>query len=207
MAGRDERRGGDLDDWFDEPQPPRVGQPQSSERLTDAAAGPAPASEDDWLGAPTTRRPVRGPRLGRLAELSERERGIVYLVVALVVLLFVGLALGGVFSGSSTPQTAATTTAGTTHAATTTAATTPTKPVVVAVPSGPLKPGDSGAAVKVLQQALASLGFSPGKIDGVYGSKTTDAVTRFQTSAKITADGIVGSETLAALQTAVNSGG
>jgi hypothetical protein len=201
MAGRDERHGGDLDDWFDEPQPPRVRQPQQSERMAEAT----PASVDDWLDAPTPR-PVRGPRLGRLAELSERERGIVFLVVALVVLLIIGLVLGGVFSSSPKPQTAATTTAPPTHAATTTA-TTPTKPVVVAVPSGPLKPGDSGAQVKVLQRALASLGYSPGTIDGVYGTKTTDAVTRFQTSAKITADGIVGSETLQALRAALKSSG
>ena len=208
MAGRDESHGQDLDDWFDEPQPLRAGQPQTSERLAraDATAGTPPASEDDWLGAPTTRRPVRGPRLGRLAELSERERAIVYGVVALVVLLFVGLALGGVFSSSSKPQAAATTTAPPTHAATT-AATTAAKPVVVAVPSGALKPGDSGAEVKVLQRALASLGHSPGTIDGIYGPKTSAAVTEFQTAANITADGIVGSETLAALHTAVQSSG
>jgi hypothetical protein len=208
MAGRDEPRGRDLDDWFDEPQPPRARQPQTSERLArdDTASAAAALSDDDWLGE-TTARPARSTRLGRLSTLSERERGIVYAVVALVVLLFVGLALGGVFSSSSKPQVAPPTTTPATHAATTAPATTPTKPVVVAVPSGPLKPGDSGTQVKVLQRALASLGFSPGTIDGIYGSKTTDAVTRFQTSANITADGIAGSQTLQALHTALASSG
>jgi peptidoglycan hydrolase-like protein with peptidoglycan-binding domain len=66
-----------------------------------------------------------------------------------------------------------------------------------------LKPGDTGAQVAVLQRALASLGFSSGKADGLYGPGTTDAVKRFQRSVGLTADGIVGSATLQALAKAL----
>jgi peptidoglycan hydrolase-like protein with peptidoglycan-binding domain len=124
-------------------------------------------------------------------------------VVALVVLLVIGLAVAGVF-GSSTPRRAATTVL-TTHARTTTAATTAPPPPssVTAAPSGPLKLGDSGAQVKVLQRALASLGYSPGAIDGNYGPSTQQAVARFQAAAKLTPDGILGPQTLQALKNAL----
>jgi peptidoglycan hydrolase-like protein with peptidoglycan-binding domain len=87
----------------------------------------------------------------------------------------------------------------------TTSATQTTTPAAqqVPAPTANLKPGDTGAQVKVLQRALASLGFSTGKIDGQYGSATQAAVERFQRSAGLKADGIVGPTTLAALATAL----
>jgi murein L,D-transpeptidase YcbB/YkuD len=63
--------------------------------------------------------------------------------------------------------------------------------------------GRYGDQVSALQRALASLGFSPGKVDGVYGPSTKSAVEQFQRSVNITADGIVGPETLGALKTAL----
>jgi len=51
-----------------------------------------------------------------------------------------------------------------------------------------------------LQQLLARRGFNPGEIDGVMGPATREAIVAAQTFYKIEADSIVGSETLAALQ-------
>ena len=84
-----------------------------------------------------------------------------------------------------------------------TTTTTPAQPV--AAPTSNLKPGDTGAQVKVLQRALARLGFSAGTIDGQYGPATEAAVERFQAAAGLTADGIVGPATLAALKTDLRS--
>ena len=66
-----------------------------------------------------------------------------------------------------------------------------------------MKPGDTGAQVKVLQRALTSLGFSTGTIDGSYGPATEAATTSFQRSVGLKADGIVGPATLRALKTAL----
>jgi peptidoglycan hydrolase-like protein with peptidoglycan-binding domain len=74
---------------------------------------------------------------------------------------------------------------------------------VVAAPSIPLKPGDQGPAVKVLQRALASLGYSPGSVDGSYGPSTQRAVARFQAASNLAPDGILGPQTLAALRAAL----
>jgi hypothetical protein len=199
MAGGDEPRGRDLDDWFDEPQPPRARRARPSTPAPDADVAER-AHDDDWLGG--RGQPGRGPRRGAPGGLSNPRLAIAA-VVALVVLLVIGLAVAGVF-GSSTPRRAATTVL-TTHARTTTAATTATPPPssVTAAPSGPLKLGDSGAQVKVLQRALASLGYSPGAIDGNYGPSTQQAVARFQAAAKLTPDGILGPQTLQALKNAL----
>jgi peptidoglycan hydrolase-like protein with peptidoglycan-binding domain len=120
----------------------------------------------------------------------------------LALCLFFGiLAAAGVFSGSKQPAALTTTTLPrpqtTTRAVTTTA-----KPTVV-VPTTPLQPGDTGAAVTQLQKALTAAGFSPGKADGDYGDATTNAVKRFQSAHGLAADGVAGSKTLAALTAAV----
>ncbi len=62
-----------------------------------------------------------------------------------------------------------------------------------------LRPGDSGAQVSTLQQALSTLGYYRGEIDGNYGKATEDAVKRFQKNRKMSADGIAGPSTLSAL--------
>ena len=202
MAGRDEPHDRDADDWFDEPQPRRGPRMRPNDRRGRADAPSATAAgADDWLGAGTAR-PLRRPRLGPLDALSERGRAIAALGAALVVLLIIGLAVGGVFS-SSKPRTAASLT--TTGAAGTTTAPTATKPSRVAAPSVPLKPGDSGAQVKVLQRALARLGYASGAVDGSYGPSTQAAVAKFQHAAGLTADGVVGPKTRTALRTALNN--
>ena len=54
-------------------------------------------------------------------------------------------------------------------------------------------------SVREIQQALKDKGFDPGAIDGVWGRKTIEAVKRFQSEQRLTADGIVGRRTRAAL--------
>ena len=68
-------------------------------------------------------------------------------------------------------------------------------------PSGmpTLRVGSRGASVTDLQRRLASAGFSPGKIDGVFGSLTAAAVRGFQTARRLEVDGIVGPQTWGAL--------
>lgn len=64
--------------------------------------------------------------------------------------------------------------------------------------------GDRGAEVSVLQQYLAAAGYSPGKIDGIYGAATVLAVQKFQQANGIPADGVVWLDTFNALANAVN---
>ena len=56
--------------------------------------------------------------------------------------------------------------------------------------------------IKALQTKLNALGYSCGTVDGVYGSATKSAVTKFQSANKLTADGIAGEKTMAALNKA-----
>lgn len=55
-----------------------------------------------------------------------------------------------------------------------------------------LKKGSRDPAVRDLQEALKELGFNPGAVDGVFGSKTESAVKAFQKARGIVVDGIVG---------------
>ena len=66
--------------------------------------------------------------------------------------------------------------------------------------SGALKVGSSGSDVKELQNKLITLGYLTGKADGVYGTKTAEAVKAFQKASKLTADGVAGEKTLSKLQ-------
>lgn len=56
-----------------------------------------------------------------------------------------------------------------------------------------------GEKVKALQQALQAAGTQPGRADGIFGSRTKEAVINFQRSKNLMADGIVGPITAAAL--------
>lgn len=62
-----------------------------------------------------------------------------------------------------------------------------------------LNNGDEGAQVKTLQRLLNALGYSCGKVDGAFGSKTLKAVKSFQKKNNLTQDGIVGLNTWTAL--------
>src|SRR5689334_3186573 len=63
-----------------------------------------------------------------------------------------------------------------------------------------LKKGSSGPDVLTLQSALKQLGFDPKGVDGVFGAGTEAAVIAFQQSKGLTPDGIVGPNTMAAIQ-------
>ena len=67
-----------------------------------------------------------------------------------------------------------------------------------------LRQGSKGERVKSMQQALILLGYLSGNADGVFGSKTRNAVKSFQKKAKLSADGIAGRKTLSALESAVS---
>jgi lipoprotein-anchoring transpeptidase ErfK/SrfK len=66
-------------------------------------------------------------------------------------------------------------------------------------PSGIMAEGDSGAAVKALQERLASLKYDPGAIDGHFGSDTEDAIWAFQEINRIPLTGVVDAKTKRAL--------
>ncbi len=190
MADRDPRSP-DPDDWFADPEraPPR--------RTRASARGAAP---DDWTaGAPRSRRP--GPEF--FASLPDRWVKVAAGVLLFLILLIGWLSLKGVFSSSKTPPAATTTQSSTTP---TTPTTTPAVTPTVAVPTAPLKPGDTGVQVKRLQRALVQLGYSVGTVDGDYGTATKTAVEQFQTASNLTADGLFGTATRTALAGALKSG-
>jgi peptidoglycan hydrolase-like protein with peptidoglycan-binding domain len=71
----------------------------------------------------------------------------------------------------------------------------------------PLRVGDRGEAVAIVQLALIDLGFAMpisapgGKMpDGIYGKETASVVREFQRQSGLAADGIAGKDTLAALE-------
>lgn len=59
--------------------------------------------------------------------------------------------------------------------------------------------GSSGSEVTKIQTKLKNWGYYKGSVDGVYGSKTVSAVKSFQRKNGLTADGIAGPSTLAAM--------
>jgi peptidoglycan hydrolase-like protein with peptidoglycan-binding domain len=61
-----------------------------------------------------------------------------------------------------------------------------------------LQLGDRGSQVSTLQESLAVAGFRSG-VNGIFDEATQNAVKRFQQAKGLTADGVVGSQTRAAL--------
>ena len=58
-----------------------------------------------------------------------------------------------------------------------------------------IRQGSRGVYVCVAQDALTTLGFDTGGLDGVFGIKTNNAVRSFQTQNGLVQDGLVGSRT------------
>ena len=65
--------------------------------------------------------------------------------------------------------------------------------------------GSTGDVVKQIQTRLRNWGYYSGSVDGIYGSKTVEAVKYFQRKNGLTVDGIVGKQTLTALGISVAS--
>ncbi len=62
-----------------------------------------------------------------------------------------------------------------------------------------LRQGSTGGEVKEVQRRLKQWGYYNGSVDGIYGSKTVEAVKAFQRKNGLTVDGIAGKATYAAL--------
>jgi sulfite reductase alpha subunit-like flavoprotein len=189
-----EHEGPGYDDWFDEPEPP-------TQEASRGGHGVYEEGDDVWvLPEDEARRRRAGD--GEIVVLGvAMTRTQAAIVAAAVLAIFFGiLAAAGVFNGKAAvlPTLSTQTLPPVTHPTTST----PTTPLVVA-PSQPLKPGDTGKQVKILQRALNALDFKVGKPDGVYGPNTQSAVEQFQSSKGLTTDGIVGQQTLTALQQAL----
>jgi Putative peptidoglycan binding domain len=202
MAGRDKPRSRNPDDWFSGLEPGRSPGDGPNGWSAPPARGEG-GEDDDWLGDdPRPRRPHSDSPVADFFADRRRVAMVAGGLLAVIVLIAV-LAAAGVFSGSneSAPPTVPTT------LPTTTAQTTPPPPApTFAAPTTTLKPGDTGAQVRVLQRALTHLGYPVGKIDGDYGSATKAAVAKFQTAEKLTADGIFGPATRTALVKALRTG-
>ncbi|MFQ7281054.1 MAG: peptidoglycan-binding protein [Christensenellales bacterium] len=69
----------------------------------------------------------------------------------------------------------------------------------------PLKQGSRGSKVLCAQYALRILCCSPGTIDGTFGSRTYNAVKKFQSSNGLAADGIIGEATWEKLCTEIQN--
>lgn len=69
--------------------------------------------------------------------------------------------------------------------------------------NGMLRRGANGQQVTDLQSQLKALGHNPGPADGVFGQRTHDALRSFQRSQNLSADGVLGPKTQAALQNPV----
>ncbi|HKI92409.1 MAG TPA: peptidoglycan-binding domain-containing protein [Gaiellaceae bacterium] len=124
-------------------------------------------------------------------------------VLAIALFLAV-LAAAGVFSSGSKPIATPTTVSATPAAPATTTVAPPVKtPPTLKLPTATVHPNDTGTPVKQLQAALIKLGYLQGKADGIFGPGTKAAVVAFQSASNLTADGIAGAKTLAALKQAL----
>lgn len=63
-----------------------------------------------------------------------------------------------------------------------------------------LRRGSLSVYVLILQDGLNTLGFNTGGLDGIFGSRTFEAVKAYQTSRGLASDGIVGCNTWRSLQ-------
>lgn len=77
--------------------------------------------------------------------------------------------------------------------------------VTVVADAAVLKKGSSGETVKTIQTKLKRWGYYTGSVDGIYGSGTVSAVKYFQRKNGLTADGIVGAKTAAAMGISLSS--
>jgi SpoIID/LytB domain protein len=67
-----------------------------------------------------------------------------------------------------------------------------------------LRRGVTGDVVRALQVVLGTLGYDPGPVDGIFGSRTAQAVRLFQQDENLLVDGVVGIQSRAALTAALD---
>lgn len=63
-----------------------------------------------------------------------------------------------------------------------------------------LRLGLRGSDVMEIQALLRKIGYNPGTIDGIFGSQTEQAVRQFQRNNGLTPDGVIGTNTITALE-------
>ena len=222
-----------LDDWLGEVSDEdwSEGAAEAAERRRSAPASQDVAfGEEDFGPEPPYDRPSAGAGADRRAQVERRR--IVAGLVALVLVGIAGAAAVVAFRGggdtTTTPTTAvttptttptetpsgtATTPSTTTPSETTPSTTTPSTttpsteaPSGFTLPEGAkLRRGEENdpAVVTQLQEALTAAGYDPGGADGTYGRGTEAAVVAFQEANGLSADGVVGAETAAALNEAL----
>jgi cytoskeletal protein RodZ len=184
-----------YDDWFDEPEPP-------TETQSTVGRGVYEDADEVWVLPEDEQAPGSGHREfvvgGRKLTLAQ----VAIIAICLLAVFFAILAAFGVFNGSSQkPQTVAPPPKPLTTASTpTTTAAITTSTSEAPSTSQTLQSGDTGAQVKLLQQALVSLGFLSSKPDGIYGTDTKVAVEQFQVAQGLPEDGVAGPQTLTAVQ-------
>ncbi len=69
------------------------------------------------------------------------------------------------------------------------------------------KMGSTGSEVRQIQTRLKNWGYYNGDVDGIYGTRTKNAVISFQRKNGLTADGVAGPATLAAIGISSSSSG
>ena len=67
------------------------------------------------------------------------------------------------------------------------------------------KLGSRGTEVQQIQTRLKSWGYNVGNIDGIYGTRTRNAIIQFQKNNGLSADGIAGTQTLAKIGISSNT--
>ena len=103
--------------------------------------------------------------------------------------------LSALFGASTSPQAVSQATQNTSAPAPTSSSNT--------TPSGAISSATANPATAQLQRDLALLGYDPGTIDGIFGSRTATAVEAFQQASGLTINGVPSIDTLEALETAL----
>jgi hypothetical protein len=149
---------------------------------------------------------------GVLTPATIRRRRTAALIGLAALLIFIAVIVA-VLAGGDGGETAEPASPTPPAAESPTPAPAPATPVEPVTPSPPqfeegtvLRPGDSGEAVRSLQEALGQLGYEVGEPDGEYGPATEAAVAAFQADQGLADDGVAGTQTLEAIEQALAAG-